>query len=766
MGASRKISKRVIALLLGAILLLAVMPFALRIIATADDDNDGPLLDKELVVDEEVLDDKPEVTDPATDPEVDPVDPVNPTDPDVVVPDEEDEGDGVKANLPNKDGTKSTAVQDKVIKNEGQEEIKPLLGPQETVSTQAELEAALADEDVIEITVDTNMTLGASFDGDVNGSKTITGSGSITLTRDPGSAGALFTVLAGSELSISNLTIEGINDSTPGRGPLADVEPGATLSILGGATLSNNANTDPAQPWGGAIHNAGTLVMSGGSITGNKVIALTSVYGGGVYNAAGAVFTLSGGTIGGNRIEGAQAYGGGVYVSPGSTFSMTGGTISANSVTGSTAQGGGLYLGNTPTDAIGLGAILSNTSSGQGAGVYVDANSIFSGTRIADNQVTLGNDPIESGKGGGIYVADGVKTILRGSTVVDDNEAIGGGGVFVAAEGSLELMRFDGIDPTISNNVAKGNSVRGRSGDGGGILALGTLTASGAAFNGNNATDNGGGLSARNTVNLSYVKFTNNKAFYGGGMRVSSLATIVCDNTSFIGNTAQIGGGVMNHGSLALRGSTIFDNNVSQQLNGEGSSITNLWLSDAAAPTLAVEGSLSIDTPILLATDPSSGSNGMPVMLTGALTGDPLVIGGFGRVHGSDQSSNDPDGGVITADTRYQVTIDLAVGNVIVRGQGYQITTNDWGLVRLAQTYSAYSTQLTEHNEIIVTGTGPGPTPTPTPEPDPTPPGPKAGTGDYMLEAADVAVGFSLVGLISAIAAAVHIRRRLMKRRL
>ncbi len=110
----------------------------------------------------------------------------------------------------------------------------------------------------------------------------------------------------------------------------------------------------------------------------------------------------------------------GVDVRNGAAFTMYGGTICGNSG----SIGGGVCAGGTFT--MYGGAICGNMADYHGGGVYVNGGATFtmSGGRITDNTAKG-----ENSHGGGVYT--GGTFNMSGDTVISDNTAVEGGGVYV-----------------------------------------------------------------------------------------------------------------------------------------------------------------------------------------------------------------------------------------------------------------------------------------------------------------------------------------------
>lgn len=107
-------------------------------------------------------------------------------------------------------------------------------------------------------------------------------------------------------LTMTNCTV------TANRGRSAGIQSSGTL-IMTGCTISDNAQTQAAEAFGGGISALGGATLTNCTVTGNSAIstnAANSALGGGIYVFAGTL-TLSGTSVTGNSTNG---NGGGVYL--------------------------------------------------------------------------------------------------------------------------------------------------------------------------------------------------------------------------------------------------------------------------------------------------------------------------------------------------------------------------------------------------------------------------------------------------------------------
>lgn len=150
--------------------------------------------------------------------------------------------------------------------------------------------------------------------------------------------------------------------------------------------------------------------------------------------------------------------------------------------------------------------------------------------------------------GGGIYIKDSSATI--GFCVIENNEADGGGGVYV--EGTLSLQ----------NNTISGNSAQST---GGGLLLFGGKhTIEGNKIIYNTAGSNGGGLASFNSEDIiegNEISLNTAAGGYGGGLHSTTGEHTIRDNT-ISGNSAGYGGGGLHRvgGQHTIVGNTISEN--------------------------------------------------------------------------------------------------------------------------------------------------------------------------------------------------------------
>lgn len=289
-----------------------------------------------------------------------------------------------------------------------------------------------------------------------------------TLLRGVGCTDDLFTVPAGSSLTLTNITLDGNGGNITSDGSL--VLNRGTLTVGSGAALINNKTSTSTYGGGGVYNLGGTFTMTGGKISGN---ASDGYYGGGgVFNdydgttvgtfnmtggeisgnfaTDGAAFSIGGGVLNrdsafvmtGGEISNnsAELYGGGVYNSIG-TFDMSGGKISGNSAD---LYGGGVCNSSCTASMTG-GEISGNSSGTHGGGVFNDASSTLdlSGGTFSDN--------ISGARGGAIYnsgtlIVSGANITMTGNSAADSGHMVynGSSKLIQSGTGSVSLTYLSG----------------------------------------------------------------------------------------------------------------------------------------------------------------------------------------------------------------------------------------------------------------------------------------------------------------------------------
>ena len=278
---------------------------------------------------------------------------------------------------------------------------------------------------------------------------------------------------------------------------------GGTLNVNGGYIVGGGSNGTPG---GGIYVDNGTLNISGGVIAANRGSS-----GGGIFFQNGTL-NISGGAVTGNEvINGHSDNGGGIYVNSG-TLNLSGGYVTNNykecgcndcrNDVNNTHGGGGIALANSSVMNMTGGYVTGNYSGLAGGGIY--AGFFDHNVRFTMSGGTIAGNCAELGEGGGLRIAGGTNGVIQATNkvyitnnITNSNNDWGGGGIFVQAEGNLNIT-----NALITANTAGGY--------GGGVAACPTgetliTHTEGAAIyensdSGVNMSDGGNGKNDDSTV--------------------------------------------------------------------------------------------------------------------------------------------------------------------------------------------------------------------------------------------------------------------------
>jgi hypothetical protein len=311
-------------------------------------------------------------------------------------------------------------------------------------------------------------------------------------------------------------------------------------------------------------------------------------------------------------------------------------------------RGGGIR--NSGGSLMVSGSTVSGNSAADGGGIWDDFGSLTISDSFVSDNVATGFDIRSThtpGSGGGIGNNNGVMTVNGGKISGNSTDGHGGGisnagsltvsGCTLSGNSALVGGGIDGGDLTISSSTLCGNSAA----DGGGIRCVGTLTVHRCIFTGNSAT----------AFNLGDTHI----AGTGGGIAID-FGNVTVQDSSFIGNSAELGGGIYNApgsfsaelgNSLTVSGSTFTSNSAT-----EGGAIYN-------DPT----GTLVVKN-CNLGTSPLTGNT--------AVAGGGIYNLGNATVQDSNLLGNSATsaGGGIFNDASGTLTVDdsVVVGNVALLG--------------------------------------------------------------------------------------------------
>lgn len=390
---------------------------------------------------------------------------------------------------------------------------------------------------------------------------------------------------------------------------------GSLLRIDGTSIESNSANGNDADNGGGGIfNNGGRLTIANETSIISNSAAGTSGSGGGIFSTDGPVLIFDT-TIDGNA---AARAGGGVEIVNG-LMRFVDSTISGNDVGVTFAampgNGGGLHVsGSEASVYLDSTTVSENVAASEGGGLWNQAGSLLrvdQGTVVSTN-IAQGDDADNGG--GGIFNNGGRLTIVDAMISGNlANGASGSGGGLLSTDGAVLVFNstFDGnaaaraggaievIDgftrlsgTTVSNNDA-GVTLPAAPGSGGGLHVSGnesTFVLVDSTFTGNIAQNQGGGLWNQTDSRLllqggnqiennrsvtgvgggiytrgflrsvDSVFETNASGANGGGIFVTSTGNARVIESEFLGNTALMGAGIFNDGTLNVTDSIFSDN--------------------------------------------------------------------------------------------------------------------------------------------------------------------------------------------------------------
>lgn len=460
------------------------------------------------------------------------------------------------------------------------------------------------------------------------------------------------------------------------------------ISAAGGIYANNNAavilddsavryNTAGGFGGGGIYANSSSITGRNSRIHDNRVYGAS---GGGLrayqcdafFNACD--FTNNIAEVDGGGISWA---GGGSY-----TLTLTNETLLARNTAG--RNGGGIYL-DAPAQ-MHKARIRFNTASNDGGGICISntfAN--LSSVDLEYNEADADGDGV--GNGGAIWVGYSGKFDAASRhryTVMDRNQAVNGGGIFVAPNSTGTVGRgahtyrffeneavWDGGGIAVSGgvvsvtgNVLLVNSIARY--DGGGIYAFqslvnlhgGVLVGDADPNNGSVAGNFGGGMALdQSTLFASDVTFQNNIATnYSGGLDTLN-SFVFGTNIVFSGNEARLwdGGAMYAQNSDAILSNVIATNNVATRRGGgfvwDGAniSLTGGQVGDneaSEAGGLNLSGcNAYLDSVLFSANRATAGGGAIRMVNSATLRGTNLFIAG--NTADSDMSG-DGNGGALT----------------------------------------------------------------------------------------------------------------------
>ncbi|MBR5965589.1 MAG: SUMF1/EgtB/PvdO family nonheme iron enzyme [Treponema sp.] len=383
----------------------------------------------------------------------------------------------------------------------------------------------------------------------------------------------------------------------------------------GGITVKEGASLESAQ--GLVIEDCETTVSCGGGIWCAGTIDLTDAT---VRGCKASSSTTGKGNGGGIYVKGANA-----------VVKLDSCLIGKNSIQDSGASessnsnyaqnyGGGIYIDSAKTVTLTNTSVSYNCAS-SGGGVYVANNTIKLVNSSIKNNGAIGKGAA-SGEGGGIYLKQGTLSSSDADTSISCNRAVGssscGGGLYISSS-STQTAAIKGTFDKNSCAASDGTIA----GSGGAIynacsnqLTLPAGATIGQSGKGNSAKL-GGGVYNSGTLLVSGGAISGNTASeYGGGIynTASHSVTIMAGTVSY--NSAESGGGVYNYGTLKLDAlACLSENAASSEYPNGGGAVYNKG-------SFSIGGSITIPYGKTASNDIYFPSNDNIIELSSALDGD------------------------------------------------------------------------------------------------------------------------------------------------
>ncbi|MEJ2747874.1 MAG: choice-of-anchor Q domain-containing protein [Anaerolineae bacterium] len=359
----------------------------------------------------------------------------------------------------------------------------------------------------------TNEDLSFTGDLDIQGTLTITGTGSGNIILDGQGIDRVLDIRPGAHATISGVTVR--------NGSLVGTIEGSGIRVLASLDLSNSTVT--GNHTGGIFNNGGGMTLTAVNVTDNS-----GSYG--VYNLNQGILTFNGGQVSGNRSGG--------IANASATATVSNLVISDNS--------GGSGVSNTGATLSHLtlshSSVISNTAT-NGGGVF--SSGVGAITDILDTTITSNT---ATASGGGIY-NNGSMSVSR--STLDHNHARSGGGIDHSG------TRLHMTNDTISSNVASNN--------GGGLYNRGSATLTHVTLSGNtaNGPDTGGNIlndEASLTLQNSIVAnsdtdgncFNNSGFVTSSGNNLDDGNTCAFDHAGDLVNTNPLLGPLQDNGGPTL----------------------------------------------------------------------------------------------------------------------------------------------------------------------------------------------------------------------
>jgi predicted outer membrane repeat protein len=378
------------------------------------------------------------------------------------------------------------------------------------------------------------------------GDVTIVNSGLSSNTAS-GNGGAISATGATSAVEVTNSGLAG-NTAGGSGGAIAVTGTTSAVEVTNSVLAFNTASTGN----GGSISSTGST--STVSITNTGLAGNTAGGDGGAIAASGANSTVLikdtsiaeniAGNNGGGISSGGEVAIGSNSSTPVNT-STTGNVESALASAASSTTSDSAFSASTSI-TLTLGSNVYSTSAGQGNSGSSDSATNPSGSIMFKNTAASGN--------GGAVSAQGEVTVTSGSHIYANTASQDGGAI--SSQSAVE----------ISNSAVSGNTAT--AGDGGAIFADGQVTISASNLYDNEALEGSGGavFSEDKVIISSTTSFMENSAAVGGAIAATTSVNI--SDTEFIDNSASEFGGAIHIHSESQDKSTIKDSTFEDNYGG------------------------------------------------------------------------------------------------------------------------------------------------------------------------------------------------------
>lgn len=231
---------------------------------------------------------------------------------------------------------------------------------------------------------------------------------------------------------------------------------------------------------------------------------------------------------------------------------LLGGQTVTLSITGAdedNAATGDLDVKGTSTLTISGGTITAVEAFGDR--ILHQLSGALSLTQMTITGGSIPDHPSAATRGGGVYV-DGGSSFVMSASRVHGNRAEGGSGGGLALDASTATSEIQGS--VIEDNVAQ---------EGGGLYTYHPVEINHTRIEGNTATNRGGGINNNHKLTLDLVRVTGNAAHSGAGLASHQMQANLIIGSTFDANTAAAGGGaILNQSPLTIRESTFSGNQV------------------------------------------------------------------------------------------------------------------------------------------------------------------------------------------------------------